>query len=99
MIAVRAIVPVNELNLDGGDGAKLTARETAEGRTDVGKDVGVEGVEQEKPLAPDDALPQTVYEARRRKGEPILIRIPLRFRVETAAPPLKKPATKKPVRR
>lgn len=68
-----AIVPVIELNLDEGEGEKQTPRETEEGR----KDIGVEGRES---LTVDDALPQTVYEGRRKAGQPIVVRIPLRFK-------------------
>jgi hypothetical protein len=58
------------MNLDGGEGQKQTMRE-------MGKDIGMEGCEA---LTRDDPLPQTVYETRRQAGQPVVFRIPLKFK-------------------
>lgn len=58
------------MNLDGGEGQKQTAREMT-------KDVEMEGDES---LTQDDPLPQTIYEARRRAGQSVVFRIPLKFK-------------------
>lgn len=64
---------VIEMNLDGGEGEKQTATETQEGR----KDIGMEGSES---LTDADALPQNVFEARRKVGQAVVFRVPLRFK-------------------
>ncbi len=61
------------MNLEKGEGQRQTARE-ADGR----KDVGTEG---EEAATEEDELPQTIYEARRKVGQPAMIRIPLLFRL------------------
>lgn len=61
------------MNLDDGQGQKQTASE-------LSKDIGMEG--QEATLQDDDALPQTIYETRRRSGQPVIIPISLKFKVE-----------------
>lgn len=71
-LAVGASSDAIKLNLDGGAGRKQTAQETR-------KDVTQEG---EEALGEDDPLPQTVYEARRKAGQPVLVRVPLRFKPE-----------------
>lgn len=63
------------MNLDGGEGQKQTARE-------ISKDITMIGMEGEEALTQDDPLPQTVYETRRRAGQPVLFNIPLRFKVK-----------------
>lgn len=60
------------MNLDGGRGQKQTARE-------MSKDIGMEG---DEALTEGDPLPQTVYEARRRSGRPVVFRIPLKFKAK-----------------
>ena len=62
-----------QMNLDGGAGQKQTAREAQE----TSKGVNQEG---EEALNEDDPLPQTVYEARRKPGQPVIMRVPLRFK-------------------
>jgi hypothetical protein len=63
---------VVSMNLEGGAGQKQTAQE-------MSKDLGMEG---EEAPTEDDPLPQTVYEARVRTGQPVVFRIPLRFRAK-----------------
>jgi hypothetical protein len=58
------------LNLDGGAGRRQTVQET---RKDVTQ-------EDEEDLNEDDPLPQTVYETRRKKGQPVMMRVLLRFK-------------------
>lgn len=58
------------MNLDGGEGQKQTTRE-------MGKDITMEGDES---LTQDDPLPQTVYETRRRVGQPVVFNVPLKFK-------------------
>lgn len=65
-----AKVAAISMNLDGGQGQKQTRRE-------MSKEIGMEGVEA---LTEDDPLPQTIYEARRKAGQPVIFRIPLRFK-------------------
>jgi hypothetical protein len=60
------------MNLDGGEGQKQTPREMT-------KDIGMEGVES---LTQDDPLPQTIYETRRRAGQPVVFLVPLKFKVK-----------------
>jgi len=60
------------MNLDGGRGQKQTAGE-------MRKDIGMEG---DEALTEDDPLPQTVYETRRRAGQPVVFRIPLKFKAK-----------------
>lgn len=66
---------VIRMNLDNGEGQRLTTRETEEGRKDV--ETGGDEV-----LTAEDEPPQTIYEARRKAGQPVMIRIPLRFKPE-----------------
>ena len=65
-----AIDATGRMNLDGGAGLKQTIRE-------MSKDIGMEGAEE---LAQEDPLPQTIYETRRQAGQPVVFRIPLRFK-------------------
>ncbi|MGA9993904.1 MAG: hypothetical protein WBP93_00755 [Pyrinomonadaceae bacterium] len=58
------------MNLDGGEGQKQTTQE-------MSKDIGMEG---DEALTQDDPLPQTVYETRRQAGQPVVFRIPLKFK-------------------
>lgn len=59
-----------KMNLDGGQGQKQTTGE-------MRKEIGMEG---EEALTDDDPLPQTVYESRRVVSQPVVFRIPLRFK-------------------
>jgi hypothetical protein len=61
---------VVKMNLDGGQGQKQTASE-------VRKEIGMEG---DEALTDDDPLPQTVYETRHVVSQPVVFRIPLRFK-------------------
>jgi hypothetical protein len=58
------------MNLDGGNGQKQTTWE-------MSKDIGMEG---DEALTQDDPLPQTIYETRRLAGQPVVFRIPLKFK-------------------
>jgi hypothetical protein len=58
------------MNLDGGQGQKQTHQE-------LRKDIDMEG---DEALTEDDPLPQTIYETRRRAGQPVVFRIPLKFK-------------------
>ena len=69
LIARATGAPVS-LNLNGGAGQKQTPQE---GR----KDIGMEG---EEALTQDDPLPQTVYETRGKSGQPVVFRVPLKFK-------------------
>lgn len=60
---------VIRMNLDGGEGRPQTERELT-------KDINMVG---EEALTTTDPLPQTIYETRRRAGQPVVFRIPLRF--------------------
>jgi hypothetical protein len=60
------------MNLDRGEGKKQTTRETS-------KDIVMEG---DEALMEDDPLPQTIYETRRKEGQPVIFRIPLRFKAK-----------------
>lgn len=61
-----------KMNLDGGRGQKQTARE-------MRKDIDMEG---DETLTEDDPLPQTIYETRHRSGQPVVFRIPLKFKTK-----------------
>lgn len=58
------------MNLNGSEGQKQTTRE-------MSKDIGMEG---DEALTEDDPLPQTIYETRRQAGQPVIFRIPLKFK-------------------
>lgn len=64
----------NRLELQGGAGRTTSAKVQTEGA----KSLDQEGAEAEQ-LAEDDPLPQTVYRAAIKQGNPLLVTVPLRF--------------------
>ena len=63
--------PVNEYEMEGGAGETTGA-----------KDLGQVGEEAQQ-LTEDDQFPQTVYQVAIKKGNPLLVTVPLRFKVST----------------
>lgn len=74
----------NRLELEGGAGQTTSAKAQTEGS----KSLDQEG--EEAQLTEDDPLPQTVYRAAIKTGNPLLVTVPLRFR----ATPLRYRVTK-----
>lgn len=66
--------PMNVLEMNGGGGTRSSPKAQAEGA----KSLDQEG-EERQDLTQDDPLPQTIYRTAIKKGNPLLVTVPLRF--------------------